>query len=151
MVGGPRAPSSGRPPRQAVAACAAARRCSLTCLPPALPWGHVPLHRLPRRRRRCHRRRRLVNDRETGKPRGFGFIEFFDIPTAESAIRNLSGKDFKGRMLRWVGGFVRWMSKRAALCGWRGWHGGGGWCAGALGWSQGLISSHARRYLNTPQ
>jgi len=44
--------------------------------------------------------RRLVTDRETGKPRGFGFIEFYDIPTAESAIRNLSGKDFKGRSIR---------------------------------------------------
>ena len=42
-----------------------------------------------------------MNDRETGKPRGFGFIEFYDIPTAESAIRNLSGKDFKGRTIRW--------------------------------------------------
>jgi cleavage stimulation factor subunit 2 len=41
-----------------------------------------------------------VTDRETGKPRGFGFIEFFDIPTAESAIRNLSGKDFNGRTIR---------------------------------------------------
>ncbi|KAI3435585.1 hypothetical protein D9Q98_001650 [Chlorella vulgaris] len=45
---------------------------------------------------------RIVTDRETGKPRGFGFIEFFDIPTAESAIRNLSGKDFKGRTTRIV-------------------------------------------------
>ena len=44
--------------------------------------------------------RRIVTDRETGKPRGFGFIEFFDIPTAESAIRNLSGKDFNGRTIR---------------------------------------------------
>lgn len=48
-------------------------------------------------RRDC---RRLVAERETGKPRGFGFVEFFDTPTAESAIRNLSGKDFKGRPVR---------------------------------------------------
>ena len=45
----------------------------------------------------------IVTDRDTGKPRGFGFIEFFDIPTAESAIRNLSGKDFKGRTIRCAG------------------------------------------------
>lgn len=45
---------------------------------------------------------RIVTERDTGKPRGFGFIEFFDIPTAESAIRNLSGKDFKGRTIRIV-------------------------------------------------
>jgi hypothetical protein len=42
----------------------------------------------------------IMTDRETGKPRGFGFVEFYDIPTAESAIRNLSGKDFKGRNIR---------------------------------------------------
>lgn len=47
---------------------------------------------------------RIVTERDTGKPRGFGFIEFFDIPTAESAIRNLSGKDFKGRTIRCVAG-----------------------------------------------
>ncbi|KAI7839879.1 hypothetical protein COHA_006359 [Chlorella ohadii] len=45
---------------------------------------------------------RIVTERDTGKPRGFGFIEFFDIPTAESAIRNLSGKEFKGRTIRIV-------------------------------------------------
>ena len=28
---------------------------------------------------------RLVCDRETGKPKGFGFCEFFDVHTAESA------------------------------------------------------------------
>lgn len=49
----------------------------------------------------------IVTERETGKPRGFGFIEFFDIPTAESAIRNLSGKDFKGRTIRWGAGQAR--------------------------------------------
>ncbi|KAL6786048.1 hypothetical protein ACKKBG_A01185 [Auxenochlorella protothecoides x Auxenochlorella symbiontica] len=45
---------------------------------------------------------RIVNDRETGRPRGFGFVEFHDIPTAESAIRNLSGKEFNGRVIRIV-------------------------------------------------
>eukprot|EP00887_Chlorella_sp_A99_P006185 scaffold3.g6185.t1 len=45
---------------------------------------------------------RIVTERDTGKPRGFGFVEFFDIPTAESAIRNLSGTDFNGRTIRIV-------------------------------------------------
>lgn len=45
---------------------------------------------------------RIVTDRETGKPRGFGFIEFYDIPTAESAIRNLNGSELMGRAMRIV-------------------------------------------------
>lgn len=43
---------------------------------------------------------RIVTDRETGKPRGFGFIEFHDIPTAESAVRNLNGSELGGRTIR---------------------------------------------------
>lgn len=43
---------------------------------------------------------RIVTERETGKPRGFGFVEFFDIATADSAIRNLSGLELSGRTIR---------------------------------------------------
>ena len=43
-----------------------------------------------------------MTDRETGKPRGFGFVEFYDIPTAESAIRNLGGSELNGRVIRIV-------------------------------------------------
>lgn len=43
---------------------------------------------------------RLVNDRETGKPKGFGFCEYGDAETAQSAIRNLNNVDFHGRNLR---------------------------------------------------
>lgn len=34
---------------------------------------------------------RLVHDRETGKPKGYGFAEFSDVKSAELAIRNLNG------------------------------------------------------------
>ena len=34
---------------------------------------------------------RLVYDRETGKPKGYGFCEYSDQQTAELAIRNLNG------------------------------------------------------------
>ena len=43
-----------------------------------------------------------MTERETGKPRGFGFIEFYDIPTAESSIRNLNGSELMGRPMRIV-------------------------------------------------
>ncbi|VDD93806.1 unnamed protein product [Enterobius vermicularis] len=43
---------------------------------------------------------RLVHDRETGKPKGYGFCEYNDPQTAESAIRNLNGYELNGRQLR---------------------------------------------------
>ncbi|KAF8336976.1 uncharacterized protein EI90DRAFT_3144608 [Cantharellus anzutake] len=43
---------------------------------------------------------RLVFDRESGKPKGFGFCEFYDHETAASAVRNLNGTEVKGRPLR---------------------------------------------------
>ncbi len=42
----------------------------------------------------------LIEDRETGRPRGFGFVEMDDASAAEEAIRNLDGKDFGGRALK---------------------------------------------------
>lgn len=42
----------------------------------------------------------MVTDRDTGKPKGFAFCEFYDIPTAVSAQRNLHGYEFNGRKLR---------------------------------------------------
>ena len=43
---------------------------------------------------------KLVYDRETGRPRGFGFCEYGDGQAAEDAIRNLNGYEFHGRQLR---------------------------------------------------
>jgi cleavage stimulation factor subunit 2 len=43
---------------------------------------------------------RLVFDRDTGKPKGYGFCEFFDPETAASAVRNLNDVDVGGRNLR---------------------------------------------------
>jgi hypothetical protein len=44
---------------------------------------------------------RLVLDRETGKPKGYGFCEFRDEETALSLRRNLQGYEVNGRQL-WV-------------------------------------------------
>lgn len=43
---------------------------------------------------------RLVTDRETGKPKGYGFCEYADGATALSAMRNLNGYEVNGRNLR---------------------------------------------------
>lgn len=43
---------------------------------------------------------RLVYDRETGKPKGYGFCEYKDQETALSAMRNLNAFDLNGRPLR---------------------------------------------------
>jgi cleavage stimulation factor subunit 2 len=39
-------------------------------------------------------------DKETGKPRGYAFCEYFDIESAARAIKLLNGRDFNGRSLR---------------------------------------------------
>lgn len=43
---------------------------------------------------------RLVTDKDTGRVKGFAFVEFADASAALSAIRNLDGYDMKGRALR---------------------------------------------------
>ena len=42
---------------------------------------------------------RLITDRETGRPRGFGFVEM-ESSDANAAIEALNGTDFGGRSLR---------------------------------------------------
>jgi len=43
---------------------------------------------------------RLVYDKETGRPKGFGFLEYTDTDAAASACRNLNDFDIMGRTLR---------------------------------------------------
>ncbi|ETN73710.1 hypothetical protein NECAME_00799 [Necator americanus] len=49
---------------------------------------------------------KILCDRETGRPKGFGFCEFSDEAGAQNAVNTLNGADFNGRALR-----VNWANK----------------------------------------
>ncbi|MGP1436214.1 MAG: RNA recognition motif domain-containing protein [Phocaeicola sp.] len=42
---------------------------------------------------------KVVKDRETGRSKGFGFVEMEDAEAAAKAIAELNGTEFKGRQL----------------------------------------------------
>ncbi len=41
----------------------------------------------------------LVRDRDTGRPKGFGFVEMSTEEEANSAIDKFNGKDYEGRSM----------------------------------------------------
>lgn len=42
---------------------------------------------------------KMITDRETGRPRGFAFVDMADADEAQKAIDDLNGKEFEGRRL----------------------------------------------------
>lgn len=42
----------------------------------------------------------VINDRETGRPRGFAFVEMADDREAAQAMTDLNGKEVAGRTLK---------------------------------------------------
>ena len=63
----------------------------------------------------------LVTDRETGRPRGFGFAEMSSNAEAQAVIASMDGKDLEGRNLT-----VNEAKPREARSGGGGGGGGGG-------------------------
>jgi len=43
---------------------------------------------------------KIVLDRDSGRPKGFGFVEMADQASAEKAISSLNGADMGGRNIR---------------------------------------------------
>lgn len=42
----------------------------------------------------------VLTDRDTGRSRGFGFVEMADQDAANAAVQALNGMEFEGRMLK---------------------------------------------------
>lgn len=74
---------------------------------------------------------RVMNDRETGRSRGFGFVEMADDGAGHEAIEKLNGQDFDGRAL--VVNEARPREERPRRTGGGGGYGGGGGGGGGYG------------------
>lgn len=45
-------------------------------------------------------RAQVITDRDTGRSRGFGFVEMTSADDADTAINSLNGKDVDGRQIK---------------------------------------------------
>jgi len=83
---------------------------------------------------------RIITDRETGRPRGFAFVEMQTDADAQTAISALNGREFGGRTLT-----VNEARERAPRTGGGGFGGGGGGYGGGGGGGGGGAGGRGRR------
>ena len=93
----------------------------------------------------------VVMDRETGRPRGFGFVDMPSDEQAKAAIAGLNGKDIQGRTLtvnesRPREGGSGGGGSRGGGGGYGGGRGGGGYGGGGGGGYGGGGGGGGRRY-----
>jgi RNA recognition motif-containing protein len=69
---------------------------------------------------------KLINDRETGRSKGFGFVEMPDDESAQQAISALNGSEVSGRTIAVSQAEERKPSERKSFGGGGGNRGGGG-------------------------
>ncbi len=74
----------------------------------------------------------IIEDRETGRPRGFGFVEMSSKEEGQNAISQLNGKEFDGRELK-VNEAKPQENRGGGGGGGRGGYGGGGGGRGSGG------------------
>jgi RNA recognition motif-containing protein len=77
---------------------------------------------------------KIVTDRDTGRPRGFGFVEMSTEDEAKKAIEELNGRDVQGRPLA----VKEAEDRRGGGGGGRGGGGGGGYGGGGGGGGRGF-------------
>jgi RNA recognition motif-containing protein len=80
-------------------------------------------------------RAQIMIDRDTGRSRGFGFVEMPNDEEARKAIEGMNGKNFSGRPL--TVNEARPKTERSGGGGGGGWGGGGGGGGGRGGWGGG--------------
>ena len=69
---------------------------------------------------------KVINDRETGRSRGFGFVEMSDDAAAKKAIAELDGGDVEGRTIKVMEAKPKEGRSSGGGGGYRGGNGGGG-------------------------
>ena len=87
---------------------------------------------------------KLINDRETGRSKGFGFVEMPDDESAQQAISALNGSEVSGRTIAVSQAEERKPSERKSFGGGGGGNRGGGYGGGNRGGGGGGYSRDNR-------